>query len=173
MVGEIDGLRALEMRVAGDDHVRVPRPERHERPLHCAQRGGEGIGFVAQIEPQIERDLVVPAARSVELRPGGPDPPRQLGLDIHVDVFQLRLEGKLPGLDLRPDFLQARHNLRALLRRQQPGLFQSRRVRDGTRDVMPPEPPVKADGLAVLLQKRGGFLLEAAFPHVRNLGFRI
>ena len=82
-----------------------------------AERGGDGVALVAQVEAQIERDLVVAAARGVQLRAGVADAPRQLGLDVHVDVFELGLELELSRLDFRADLAQPGDDLRPLLRR--------------------------------------------------------
>ena len=71
MMREIDRLRALQMRVAGNDDVAMPRAEIHERALQVAQAASAIASHsVAQIEPEIERDLVVADARGVQLRAG-------------------------------------------------------------------------------------------------------
>jgi hypothetical protein len=101
----------------------------------------------------------------VQLRPGIADAPGQLRLDIHVYVFQFHLPLELPRLDLLRDPVQSGYDLLAFFRRNQPRLLQSRRMGDRPGDVMPPKPPIEADGFAVLLKQRGGFLLKAAFPH--------
>ncbi len=162
---KIHRLRPLKMRVAGDDDVAVPPGEIHERPLQVAQQLADRIALVPEIQPDIQRDLIVPRARRVQLRAGVADALRQLGLDVHVDVLQLRLETELSRRDLRADFPQALDDLRALLFGNQPRLFQRRAVRDGALDVMPPQPPVEADALAERLEQCGGLFFESAFPH--------
>ncbi len=74
MMGEQHRLRALEMRVAGNDHVAVAEAEPDEASLQGAQAGLDFPGLVAQIEAQVERDLVVAAASRVEFRTRVADP---------------------------------------------------------------------------------------------------
>ena len=68
---EIDGLRALQMRVAGDDDVGVVFAEGDERALQADDLAEQRGDFIAQPEPHVERDLVVARAGGVEFRAGG------------------------------------------------------------------------------------------------------
>ena len=61
-------------------------------------------------KPDIERDLVVTAARRVQFFPGIPDFFNQAGFDIHVDVFQFRFELEFAFGDFFPDFGQCFDN---------------------------------------------------------------
>jgi hypothetical protein len=101
----------------------------------------------------------------VEFRAGRADAFRQLGLDVHVDVLERGLELEVSGDDVRLDFAQAGLDLEKLLFRQQSGRFLGAGVGDRARDVVREEPPVIGDGLAELLDERGGVFGEAAFPH--------
>ena len=68
---EIDGLGALQVRVAGNDDVGVVLAERDERALQAGDFAEQRGDFVAQPEPHVERDLVVARAGGVEFRAGG------------------------------------------------------------------------------------------------------
>ncbi len=63
---EEDGLRALQVRVAGQHRVRVRLGEVEQRRLHAAQGFGAAVYLVAQPEPERRRHLVVAAAARVE-----------------------------------------------------------------------------------------------------------
>ena len=90
MVREINRLRALQMRVAGNEHVGIFLAERDERALQAGDFAEQHDDFIAQPEPHVEGDLVVARAGGVQFGAGG-HAPGQLGLDVHVDVFELGL----------------------------------------------------------------------------------
>ena len=142
---EKDRLCALEMRVAGDDHFQLSFAELHERALQLTQAGDNRIALIAQIKPDIGRHLIVSRTRRVQLRTSGSDAARQLRLDVHVDVFELDFELKLPRLDLRAYFAEPGDDLRALLSGKKPRPLERGAMGDGALDVVTPEPPVKAD----------------------------
>src|SRR4029453_13711264 len=91
--------------------------------------------------------------------------PRQLRLDIHVNVLEFHLELKRACFDLSPDFAQPIHDLLPFGFGEQPGGFQCSRVRDGAFDIMAPQTPVEADRLAIAEQKVSGWFGESAVPH--------
>ena len=63
--------------------------------------------FVAEIEPQIERDLVVARSRGMELAPRRADPLGQAALDREMDILVGEREAKAAGIDLALDRAQA------------------------------------------------------------------
>ena len=69
-------------------------------------RSLQDLGFVAQVEPKVERDLIVAAAGRVQLGPGRSNPPGQLRFDIHVHVLELRIKNKAAVVDLFLDYAQ-------------------------------------------------------------------
>ena len=103
MVGEVDWLGALEVGVAGDDDFGVAGAEVDEGALDIAEGGGEGIGFFAEIEAQIEGDLVIAASGGVQFGSWGADSPSEFGLDIHVDVFEFDFELEGSRVDVVSD----------------------------------------------------------------------
>ena len=165
VVREIDRLRPLQVGIAGNEHVAIGRGQFDQGALRGPEQGAERVAFVAEVEAEIQGDLVIAAAGGVQLRAGVADPLGQLGLEVHVDVFEFGLEREFPRLDLRADLAQTCRDLCALLRGDQPGGFERGGVRDGARDILPPESPVVTDRLAVALEKFGGLFGKAAVPH--------
>ena len=108
MVREVDRLRALEMGVAGNDDLAMALGEADERALHFAQACGEAVALGAQIEAEIERDLVIAAAGGVELGAGVADAAGELGLDVHVDVLELLAGTEIPRARSRRRFRAGR-----------------------------------------------------------------
>ena len=112
MVREIDGLRALQMRVAGNEHVGIFLAERDERALQIGDfRQARQSDFIAQPHPHVERDLVVAqnGTRCATLRRQG-NTLGQFGLDIHVNVFEFGLPLEFSGFDFFADLVEASNN---------------------------------------------------------------
>ena len=63
-----------------------------KRMLEGGQRRIRLVDRVADIEPEIGRDLVVAGARGVQPPRGRPDQFGKPALDIHMDVFERALE---------------------------------------------------------------------------------
>ena len=142
---EIDRLRPLQMRVAGDDDGGVLRAELHEGFLELPQLALQRGDLVAQPEPHVERDLVVARAGGVELRASG----HALGefrLDVHVDIFERGPPLEFPSGDLGGDLFQTPRDGREFGGLQHADLAQHRGVRDGAANVVRPQPPVEGDG---------------------------
>lgn len=103
MVREKHRLRVLQVREAGHDRARMGVGLRDQRPLKMAELRDQGVDFAAQVEPDIERDLVVAAAgRSERARPLR-RAFNERALDVHVDVFHRDVVAELPGVDAALD----------------------------------------------------------------------
>ncbi len=112
VVGEADGLGALEVGVAGEDRVDVlPGALEQDGAQRCEAALGREAG-VPEKEGEVGRDLVVAGAAGVELARGlGPDEGPQPGLDVHVDVFEGRVEGEASAFDLGFDEVESAQQL--------------------------------------------------------------
>jgi hypothetical protein len=102
---EVNGLGALQVRVTGDDDIAVLCAEFHERFLQAANLLGQVCDLVAQPHADIEGHLVITRAGGVELGAGG-YALGQLGLDVHVHVFEFFLPLEAAVIDLAPDLFQ-------------------------------------------------------------------
>jgi hypothetical protein len=165
VVADGDRLAALEVRVAGHDRGGVFVGLGKERFLEAIDAIQQLTDFMAAIEPGIRGDLVVARAGGVEFRSGRADPFGQLRLDIHVDVFERRLELEAAAFDVGEDLFESRFDGGKLLCGQQPGVQLGAGVRDRAGDVVREQTPVVGDRLTELLDERGSVLGEAAFPH--------
>jgi hypothetical protein len=161
-VAEQHRLRALEVRVEGQDGVAVAPREDDERALHGADAGREDLARLHEVQAQVRRHLVVAAARGVQALAVLADELREAALHRHVDVLvgRERLEGVL--VELERDALQALHDALDRGRRQDAGLPEHLRVRDGADDVLGPQAPVHGERAVDAVQRRVHAAGEAA-----------
>ena len=92
MMREQHRLRALEVRVAGEVHVGGFLGPPHEHLLQLVDAPHLRETFAAQVQPHVERDLIVAAAAGVQLRAGRARDLGDAALDRGVDVFVGRRE---------------------------------------------------------------------------------
>ncbi len=166
VMGEEDRLGPLQMGVAGkDDPEKLFGPgddgflDLHEEPENL-------VDFIAQVQPEIDGNLVVAAAPRVQLSPDGADPADQATLDRHVDVLVREIEGKFPGIDLPADSQQTLDDPLRLGLRQDAPLSQHPRVGDAAGDVVPVEQDVVRDRSGELLDEPVGRAVEAPPPRL-------
>ncbi len=80
--------------------------EIEQRGLQRAKTGAQRAILSFHIQPQIKRDLIVPAARGVKLPAGRADPFRERRFDVHVHIFQRSIPLEFAGFDLLLDCAQ-------------------------------------------------------------------
>ena len=145
MVREIDGLRALQVRVAGNDHVGIVFAEGDECALEADDLAEQRGDLIAQPESHVEGDLVIARPGSVKFRTGR-NALGQRGLDVHVDVFEFGLPLERAVGDLFADLVQSLDDGLGFPCREHANLFEHRGVGHGAGDVVSPQPPVEGDG---------------------------
>ena len=165
MMRKEHGLSALKVRVTRHQRLTAALRAFDERGLHGVHEIEDRFDLRAAIQTHIRGHLVIAAACGVQFRAGGADAASQLGLDIHVHVFESGLPFELARLNVCEDAGEAVLDLFLLLRGQDAGFEQSFRVRDGARDVMRIQPPVKGHRFSVALHESAGFLGKTTFPH--------
>ncbi len=106
MMREAHRLGPLKMCVTRHDGAGVLLRPVGQSLDQFLQKSADPRGLVLQPEPEIERDLIVPRSRGVELLAGVSDPRRELLLDEHVYVFCLRIEGEPAGYEVGEDLSQ-------------------------------------------------------------------
>ena len=85
---EKNWLGTLQMRVTGHHNIEMLLGKIEQRDLQSAQMGVHLAALLFHIKPKIQRNLIVPAARGVQLRAGSAYSFRERGFDIHVDIFE-------------------------------------------------------------------------------------
>ena len=108
-------LGPLHVGVAGQDQTAVPLAARPERRCKADQARVDPVERLAGPEFEVGGDLVVAASRRVQLAADIAQLLDQGRLDVHVDIFALQNERKMPGFDLSLDFRQSSHNLLAFV----------------------------------------------------------
>ena len=143
MVGQHDGLRALHVGVAGHGRVHGLGGARHQRPLHGPEHLAGARGHLLEVEPLVERDLVVARAPGVQLAADLAHQLEEPALDVHVDVLELGPEGERAALQLTPHRVQAGDDPIALGIGEQAGPRQRAGPRHAAHDVVRPQPLIE------------------------------
>ncbi len=146
VMAEQDGLRPLQVGIPGQHHVHGAVGKADE---HLLQRGQQFVDLgdlVAQVHPDVQRDLVVPAPRRVQLAAHGADLLDQAALDVHVDVFEGRAELERARYDLVQGCLRSPRMIwSASFLVMIAGLRQHGRMGDAAGNIIGIEPPVVGD----------------------------
>jgi len=161
MVGEGDGLAALEVGVAGEEDVSGAAAEADEGTLKLGEFPVECGDFVADPESDVEGDLVIAGAAGVEFGASG-DAPGELGLDVHMNVFEGGVPREGASFDFGGDGFETLADGMTFRGGEHANAGEHGGVGDGAADVLPPEAPVKADRLGKGGDVGGGTRLEAS-----------
>ena len=168
MVAKGDGLGALQMRIARHDGRFVFRRAIYKRLDQRFHLPGNGVALLAQIHPQVERNLIVPAARGVQLFAHVTEPFGQNLLDEHVDVLACGIELQLAGAEIVQNGLQPVDQGIGVRLWQNTGRAEHGGVRHAAGDVLPVHPAVKADGRVEIVRQTVGLPVRAPGPHLRH-----
>ena len=171
-MGGQDRLRAA--------HVRVRRHQRIARGLglvgeHGRERGNPLLDLrdaALQVEPEIDRDLLVARPAGVQPAPGVADPRHQLALDERVHVLVVarglgREEGRIRRRP-RGDVLERGADDRRVGARQHAGALQAFGPRQASPHVVLEQAAIEPERRAELEQRRIGIAGEPAGPEVRH-----
>src|SRR5213593_4853168 len=110
VMGEQDRLSALQVRIPGHPAVQVLFRASEQRSLDVGDAVIHVAEDVAEIEPLVQRDLVVAGAARMELAAHRARQLDEPPLDVHVDVFELLPEGERAAFELGADGLQPREH---------------------------------------------------------------
>ena len=100
-------LRPLQVRVARHDGVQMLFRHIAQRLYHRRAARARGLDFVGQVQPQIQRHLVVAAARRVQLFARLADAAGQLRLHKGVNVLARHVDFERAVVQIRENALQA------------------------------------------------------------------
>ena len=136
MVGQSHRLGSLQMGVAGKHGVQVLASAGDEDALQREESTLDRVAHVSKVEGQVGGHLVVATAPGVEPPCHASHSLLEPRLDVHVNVFQRRIEAEFSRLDLRRQRLQALDQGLDICLRQQPDAPEHPRVGDGAPDVV-------------------------------------
>ena len=167
-----NGLRALEVCVAGKDHLDLLLCAIDEDRSQTEKRA-TGLGnLVPHPENKVGGHLIVAATAGVELPRYRSDELLEPPLHVHVDVFEGGVQYEGPRLELRFDLPQAVGQLLPLLLRQDLLADQHAHVDPAGAQVLSPELAVEVDGAREAFETVVGALLESAAPGLGRLRHR-
>ena len=165
VMAEGDRLRRLQMGEARHHRAGVSFGLFGHGELEIGHLAVDLVERVAHPQPHVGRDLVVARAGGVQAAGGEADLVLEVGLDVHVDVFERPREREGPALDLALDLFQAGDDRRDIFLRQDAGLGQHGRMRQRAADILAPELLVEIDGGIDLLHDGVGTCGETPTPH--------
>ena len=164
MVGKEDGLGPLQVGVPGHDDPQVLFRQVQDGFLEPGNEGHHRRRLFLDIQVEIGGHLVVAAPGRVELAGHGADLFLQAGLNVHVDIFPGRREGKLAPFYLLFYFLQAGNYFFSLFRRKDSLPDQHSGMGNTALDVLAVEAPVKGNGSGKLLYQGIGSFGKTSSP---------
>jgi hypothetical protein len=123
------------------------------------------LGGITEVEAEVEGDLIIPASGRVKLGASRADAASELGLDVHVNVFEVATEFKLAGFDVTLDAKETVLYRSKLYLVQDSRAHQGAGMRDATPNVVSEKLPVGADRFSIAFEQVGLLLFKTAFPH--------
>jgi hypothetical protein len=161
------------MRVSGNQYVAIRRRHREQGALGTDDFLPQCLARRLEKQPHVRRNLIIPAARRVQLR-GGWHTFRERLLDVHVHILELHLPFEFARFDFTQDGVETRVNGVTLLRRDEPRVREHGRMRLAAGNVEGREAAVERHGLTELQHQLGGTGGEPPAPRcVGRLGHEV
>src|SRR2546425_4100488 len=142
-MSERDRLRALQVRVPGHHRVDLAARSLDEGARQVEHRGIELVEAIDREHAEVERDLVIPASRGVQLSADVTDEVAKATLDDRVNVLDVGRPGERALLDLGADPLERIDDLPRLVRREDPPAPQHPGVSETAPDIVCRDPMVE------------------------------
>ena len=139
-----------------------------QRVDHARRRALQQRDAAAQIEPQIERHLLVARSAGVQAAAGVAEPLDQQPLDEAVDVFVGAVDERRIGSAALEQIGERGFDLRALRRRAARPPRQRPRPRQAAGDVVFEQAAIETERRAEVERRRVGRGVEAARPEIRQ-----
>ena len=152
------------MGVAGHDGSLVLPGLTQQDLLKIENLADDGADFFFQMQPQIYRNLIVPAAGGVQTLASLADALGQQRLNIHMDIFLIGGKFQLSCLYILQNRLQSLLNRGGILCADDAAVGQHGGVGHRAGDILPVHPGVKADGGVKIVYQCVGFLLKPSGP---------
>ena len=164
VMGQQHRLGALQVGIARHDHVAVPLGQPGQAFLERGQQLVDVLSFLAQVQADIQHDLVIAAPGGVQLAAQQTDLLGQTPLDRHVDIFVRGQKREAVPLNLTLNPLQTLADFFSFGRGQQLLLDQHLTVGLAALDVVTGQPPVKGQGRGEGLHPGVGRRLKTSGP---------
>ena len=146
VVAEGHGLRGLQMGEARHHGRGFAQGLFGERALQIEQRSFQAVDEVADVKPEIGRDLIVSRARRMQAAGDGTDDFGEPRFDVHVNVFERPRENEGSGTDFLLDLREAFRDALRVRARDDALRGQHRDMGLRSLDILGPEPLVEVDG---------------------------
>ncbi len=157
-------LRFLQMSEARHVGLGVLLHDAEDRPEEIFKELHGLIDLISDVEPHVQRDLVVTAAPRVKLLSGIADALREHRFDERVDILILIGNDKLSRRHILLDALKAAQDLVALFLRQDPLLCEHGHMRAASAHILRKEALIETDRLIEFIYKLVRLLGETASP---------
>ena len=152
------------MRIAGHDHVEGELGFIAQRRFERGGQLDDVLDLLFDIHAEIERDLVIAAARGMELFAGVADALGQDALDVHVDIFIVDGKFYLAVLNVGEDGGEASDNLVCFFGGDDVLLTEHLRVRHAALDILAVQAVVELNGGVEVVYKIVRLFLKASGP---------
>src|SRR5260221_4329096 len=113
------GLGPLQVRVTGNNRIAFLLREGNQRALQVSNLEFRSADFRDEPQPNVGGDLVIATASRVQLLARCADLPNQRRLNVHVDVFAIKIPLEFAGFNLALNGTQAALDLGGLGLREQ------------------------------------------------------
>ena len=135
-----------------------------ERPLQVLEARLQDLEVLSQVQPEIQRDLIVPAPTCVELPSHRTHDLRQPTLHRHVYVLIRIRERETVFTKFVPDPFESTHQGATFRAGQDSGFFQGLAMGKTAKDVVFEQPAIKGQGARKAFDQCMGRFGEPAGP---------
>jgi hypothetical protein len=135
-MGQRDGLGPLEVGIPGNNHVEVLTGLSEERPLHILEARLQRPKVISQIQPEIERDLIVPAPAGMKLSSHRAHEFRQPAFHRHMNVLVRIRERETVFTKLVSNLFEPAHQGAPFRTGQDFGFFQGLAMGEAAQDIV-------------------------------------
>jgi len=164
IVRQKNRLRLLQMRVAGHDGGDFLFGHADQLLLERIEQADQPVRLVAQVQPNIQRDLIVAAARGMQFCARVSGAPDQLFFNGHVNVFVGGVENKTTLFHIGPDAFQPADDRLRVCAGNDARISQHRRMGNRTFNVMTIQAAVNMKGAGKALHAGSRGFLKSSRP---------
>ena len=156
------------MRIPGHHNCAVGASLGDQYTLQSDQSRRQLVQLCAQVQPNIQGHLIIPASTRVQFTTEWTDQFGQSPFNCHVDIFVLRREDKTLLIELSFHGVQSLNNRARLRSRENAGLFKCLAMSDAPRNVFGIESAVDRHRTSKGFDQPIGLFSKPAFPGFRS-----